>query len=199
MRYVIEPHRVDDLVLPTGRVVGCDPITVIDDPADGEPFAVGVPPGTYRLVAWVAVLYQQDTEWQRRHEWQRRNAALQLVIHDAPVARWELALRPGQDSRELGDDEFFGYGVDGGIGAFCDLATVPALASWDEDAFLDILMQAPSSPVPGLMNLVADPATGANLVMVWSGWGDGAYPTFLGYTADGEVASMVTDFCVVPR
>lgn len=32
----------------------------------------------------------------------------------------------------------------------------------------------------------------------WSGWGDGAYPTFAGYAAPGEVSSFVTDFMVVP-
>ncbi|MEU8180700.1 DUF4241 domain-containing protein [Micromonospora sp. NPDC049044] len=43
-----------------------------------------------------------------------------------------------------------------------------------------------------------DLATGANVITVSSGWGDGIYPTFVGYAADGEVTSYVTDFLVIP-
>ncbi|MDT5032034.1 MAG: hypothetical protein QOC94_2205 [Actinoplanes sp.] len=45
---------------------------------------------------------------------------------------------------------------------------------------------------------VVDELTGANIIQVSSGWGDGVYPTFVGYTAAGEVACFVTDFQVIP-
>jgi hypothetical protein len=79
--YVIEQHSLDEVVLPTGQVVGCDPLV---NP-DAAPFTVTVPAGKYPLRAWVAVLYQRGTEWQRRI------AALQLVVRDDPAARWEPA------------------------------------------------------------------------------------------------------------
>jgi hypothetical protein len=34
-------------------------------------------------------------------------------------------------------------------------------------------------------------------VVATTGWGDGAYPTFIGYTVDDKVASYVNDFMVV--
>jgi hypothetical protein len=40
--------------------------------------------------------------------------------------------------------------------------------------------------------------TGANVFVVGSGWGDGAYATYVGRTDDGRVTSFVTDFRVVP-
>lgn len=189
--YVIEPHQLDDVVAPTGRIVGCDPLIASDE---SEPFMVDVPPGRYPLRAWVAVLHKEGVETQRRV------AALQLVVRDEPATRWELALVAGQDVSELGPDEYFGYGVDCGCGTLADVAAVNALAEWDyervEDAYIPA--QLPLKPVPGLIAAVIDETTGANVVTVGSGWGDGAYPTFVGYTEAGAVATLVTDFMVVP-
>lgn len=188
--YVVEPHRLDDVVLPTGAVVACDPLVF----AGTEPFAATVEPGRYRLVAWVAVLFKKGAEHQRR------NAALQLVIRSEPVARWELALQPGQDPAELGDREFFGFAVDAGCGALADRVATAAIETWDEERIDEVFIPADfaRAPVPGLVPAVVDPATGANVVLVTSGWGDGVYPTFVGRTAGGDVASFVIDFRVAP-
>ncbi len=188
--YVVEPQRLDDVVLPSGAVVACDPLVF----ASTEPFAATVAPGRYRLVAWVAVLFKEGAEHQRR------NAALQLVIRSEPVARWELALQPGQDPAELGDREFFGFAVDAGCGALADRAATAAIETWDEERVDEVFIPAdyPRAPVPGLVPAVVDAATGANVVLVTSGWGDGVYPTFVGRTAGGAVASFVIDFRAVP-
>jgi uncharacterized protein DUF4241 len=39
----------------------------------------------------------------------------------------------------------------------------------------------------------------AYVVLVTSGWGDGFYPTFIGYADDGDITALVTDFMVVPE
>jgi hypothetical protein len=190
--YVIEPHDLDPVVLPTGHIVGCDPFVF----ADGQPaYTVSVPPGTYPLRAWVAVLYKDPAV-----EWQRRVVALQLLVRDEPVARWDMALIEDEDVATLPDNRFFGYGVDAGTGTLADLVAVRALAEWEYERVDDVFIpaQLPLAPVPGLVSAVTDPPTGANVVTVTSGWGDGVYPTFIGYTAGGEIASFVTDFLVVP-
>jgi hypothetical protein len=188
--YVIEQHPLGDVVLPTGQVVGCDPLV---NP-DAAPFTVTVPAGRYPLRAWVAVLYQRATEWQRRV------AALQLVVRDDPAARWEPALVEGQDLSTLSEDAYFGYPVDAGAGTLTDMAAVRALASWDYERLDDVYIppQFPGAPVPGAIGAVTDEPTGTNVVIVGSGWGDGLYPTFIGDTAAGAVASFVTDFMVIP-
>jgi hypothetical protein len=38
---------------------------------------------------------------------------------ESPVP-WEMALRPGEDLAELRRNQFFGYGVDAGMGCFVD-------------------------------------------------------------------------------
>ena len=82
--YVVEPYELGPVVLPTGKVVACDPFV-----PHTTPFVDAVTPGRYQLRAWVAVLHKDGSEWQRRI------TALQLVITDEPAASWTMALLPG--------------------------------------------------------------------------------------------------------
>ncbi|GAA2700018.1 DUF4241 domain-containing protein [Actinoplanes palleronii] len=189
--YVVEAHPLGDLSLPTGRLAAFDPgITDEDD----EPFSITVAPGAYPVTAWVAVLEKEDREWQRRV------AAVQLTIRDEPVATWELALVDGDDPADLEDGEFFGYAVETGGGAFADITVGQILARWDSEDFEEAFDpdDFPEAPVPGHFAQVVDEKSGANLIMVESGWGDGYYPTYVGLTESGDVACFVTDFLVVP-
>ncbi|WFE50616.1 DUF4241 domain-containing protein [Micromonospora sp. WMMD1155] len=189
--YLIEAHPVDDVVLPTGRVVGCDPLVC----PEAEPFTVTVPPGRYPARAWVAAVLREDTEVDRRV------AAFELVVSTEPTIRWEPAVAGDQDVATLGADDYFGYGVDAGVGTLADPTALAVLEGWDEERVEEVFIptELPSSPVPGLITAVLDEASGANLVIVTSGWGDGCYGTWIGRTADGRVTSFVTDFMVVPE
>jgi hypothetical protein len=106
-----------------------------------------------------------------------------------------------QDVSALGEGQFFGYSVDAGVGTLADLAALRALAEWDEDRLEEVYNseQIPGGPVPRAIGAVTDDRTGANVIIVDSGLGDGVYPTFIGYTAEGAVASFVTDFMVIPN
>ncbi|MBQ1015515.1 DUF4241 domain-containing protein, partial [Micromonospora sp. M51] len=189
--YLIEVQPVGDIVLPTGRVVGCDPLVC----PEAEPFTVTVPPGRYPARAWVAVVLREDAEVDRRV------AALELVVSAEPTVRWEPAVAGDQDVATLGADDYFGYGVDAGVGTFADPSALAVLEGWDSDRVEEVFIPAelPSSPVPGLISAVVDEVSGANVVTVASGWGDGCYGTWIGRAADGRVTSFVTDFMVVPE
>jgi hypothetical protein len=156
------------------------------------PFTVTVAPGKYRLRAWVAAVHQSGNE---PHD---RTAALQLVVTDQPTARWELALTDGQEFAELGADAFFGYPVDAGVGTLADMVAVRALARWEFDQLDEVYIPAQAPPAPAAVDAITDEPTGANVITVSSGWGDGIYPTFIGYAAGGQVTSYVTDFLVIP-
>lgn len=99
---------------------------------------------------------------------------------------------------EPGEDAYFGHGVDADTGTLADMAAVHVLATWDYQQLEDVYIPAqlpdgpaPGAPAPSPTNRPAD------VVIVSSGWGDG-FPTFIGYTAEGDVSSFVTDFVVVP-
>ncbi|GLZ56999.1 MULTISPECIES: DUF4241 domain-containing protein [Micromonospora] len=189
--YLIEVHPVGDIVFPTGRVVGCDPLVC----PEAEPFTVTVPPGRHPARAWVAVVLREDAEVDRRV------AALELVVSAEPTVRWEPAVAGDQDVATLGADDYFGYGVDAGVGTFADPTALAVLEGWDSDRVEEVFIPAelPSSPVPGLIGAVLDQVSGANVITVASGWGDGCYGTWIGRAADGRVTSFVTDFMVVPE
>ncbi len=189
-------HLVDggQLWLPTGQVVACDPFVGLGQ-GESEPFTVAVTPGHYRVEAAVATLTRPGQL--PSDDPHLRVAAARLVIRDEPTTTWELALQPGQDLAELTEDEFYGYGVDAGTGAFYDASvdgSFPECVA-DEGPLWDAFDRNKWAPGP---HLITAPDTGHNLIAFTSGWGDGAYPTWIGRTAAGEVTCFVTDFFVVP-
>jgi hypothetical protein len=44
--------------------------------------------------------------------------------------------------------------------------------------------------VPGALGAITEEQSGANVIVVTSGWGDDCYPTFIGYTGTRQVGSM---------
>ncbi|WP_430378213.1 DUF4241 domain-containing protein [Streptomyces sp. B1-3] len=185
-----------ELDLPTGQVVASDPFVYLGS-GDIAPFTVSVPPGRYRVEAAVATLSRPDEPPADRPH--LRVAAARLVIRTEPTTTWELALRPDQDPAELGDDEFYGYGVDAGTGCFYDAAAEEAFPEVQEDEdegpLWDAFENSDWSPGP---HLVTSASTGHTLVAFTSGWGDGFYPTWIGRSASGEVTCFLTDFFVAP-
>ena len=201
-----------ELRLPSGRIVACDPFTGLG-PYGGDPFTVAVPPGRYPVTASVVEITagqepgsefgsefgpdaDADAEADPEHP-QLRVAAARLTILDEPVTDWEQAVVPEQDLAALGEDEFYGYGVDAGTGCFVDAEAVEPLGEFEGD---NETLQAAFEAVEWAAAVVtlADPASGHNLVAFSSGWGDGSYPTWIGRTRTGEVACLVTEFFVIP-
>ena len=189
LAYVVEPYHLGPVVLPTGKVVGCDPLI-----PQTTPYVDAVRPGRYELRAWVAVIHKDGAEQQRRI------AALQLVVADTPAASWAMALLPGQDLASLGDDEFFGYSVGAGTATLADLVAIEALNGWDYDRLDEVFIpaQIPEDPIEAVIGAVVDEPTMANVYVVGAGWGDGRYATYVGRAENGQITTFVTDFRVVP-
>ncbi|MFD4318057.1 DUF4241 domain-containing protein [Streptomyces sp. NPDC058548] len=179
--------ELGELGLPTGRLVACDPVVHLgDDDERPAPFTVTVPPGSYPVQAVVA-----DVEHPFRN---RVIAAARLVVRDTPAVRWEPALVPGQELAELADGDFFGYGVDAGVGCFLDASAHHAFpGTQDEEG---VVWEAMDSAPPGPTAFLAEGVDGHTVAVFGSGWGDGCYPTWIGRAADGGAVCFVTDFRV---
>ena len=162
----ISTHAAGPLHLPSGRLVAADPSSL---EFDEEPFTVTVGPGTYPVTISMATFTDDPGH--------SRVAAARLRIADRPTAAWELAVRAGQDQLDLGEGQFFGFGVDAGVGCFVDEDNRERLAEeWEEFDF-DRYTTLP----------------GGAMVAWSSGWGDGAYPTWIGRDAAGAVTCFVAD------
>jgi hypothetical protein len=112
-----------------------------------------------------------------------RAAFLEVRLTDQPVTRWDLATG--------------GFGVDGGAGGVASTEAVRAADSGDDQRIFDTF-EANSVNTWGWLDVVTDPATGANVIGFATGYGDGGYPVYTGLAADGSVASVVIDLLVVP-
>jgi hypothetical protein len=182
------------LVMPTGQLAACDPFVYLPDEATA--FRAAVLPGTYTVVVSVVEIVHRDVP--ATGEPHYRVAAAKVQVADKEAASWELALTGDQDLSDLGPDEFFGYGVDAGTGCFVDASAAASFGEFvggDGDVLLDAFYgQASGNP---LVVTLTDPSSQATLVAFASGWGDGAYPTWVGRDDDGQITAFVTDFQVV--
>ena len=178
------------LWLPSGRVVAGEPFWFDDSESA---FVQQVPPGEYPLALVIAMFAKGS--YLPAHE---TIAAARLVIRDEPVVSWEMAVCEGQDVSELGGDEFFGYPVGGGVGGFVDAANIAPLCDDHDDYFdrlsVSLKVQETDSTAPSTLT---DDEDRPLLVAFSSGNGDGDYPTWVGRTADGEVACFLTDFFIL--
>jgi hypothetical protein len=175
---VVEIQPAGILRLTSGRLVAADPYKLSTDTA---PFTVTVAPGEYPVeLAKV------------RHESGGASvAAAKVTISSEPVVSWQFALLPGQEPALLGEDEFYGFGVDTGLACLVDADALPAFGlrlADGEDPF--------DEPVDDLID-TPEPGSGANVIAFTSGWGDGSYPTWQGHAEDGTVAAFVVDLRIV--
>ena len=185
----VQHRELGVLAVPTGRLVACDPLVDIM-PA----FTRRAPAGRFPVQLLIAHLEGPD----------ERVAAAVLRFSEAVPDRWEAAFTPGQDPSTLGPDEFFGYGVDSGTGGFLDAAAAEAidqLAS-DEEAFVELIttlqerLAAADRATWSWVLLDLDGDGTAELAVFSSGWGDGAYASYWGWSGD-ELACLATDFRVL--
>ncbi|MFJ9696030.1 DUF4241 domain-containing protein [Kitasatospora sp. NPDC101183] len=181
-----------ELPLPSGTVGVCDPFDLDGTACPALPETAL--PGTYPVTLSVVEI---TTTAQLRY---REVAAAHLQLRGEPAVRWELtAAATGREQVEaLGDTEFLGYGVDSAVGCFLDAHAAQALhtALGPRREALVRALEAASGTEPAV---VTDPTTGAGLVAFPSGRGDGLYPTWAGYGADGQPVALVTEFFILPQ
>ncbi len=183
-------HDLGSLRLPSGRLIGCDPLALLAP----QPYNTTVGPGTFPVRIGVARFDERADE---------RVAYACITIRDDEPVRWELALRPGEELKMLGPGEFFGYRVDAGTGSFMSSEAYEALVaslheSEEAESPLEVELQRTYRDTWGHANVRIGPGPeDPNVIAFSSGWGDGVYPTYVGYAEDASVASFVTDFAAV--
>ncbi|GLW31815.1 hypothetical protein Areg01_47540 [Actinoplanes regularis] len=169
----IEVVAAGDLHLPSGRLVAADPGWLS---ADQEPYLVTVAPGSYPVTISRAYLAGDEEHV--------RIAAARLTVADRPVIAWEMALCTGQDQLDLREGRYYGVGVDAGMACFLDAGQRERYAVLFDGDLPDELMLDQG----GFVML-----DHGGLIAYHSGWGDGAYPTWIGRDENGEVVCFVTD------
>ena len=180
-------HRpVGSLLLPTAQLVACDPLVI----PEMEPFSFPMPQGQFPVILSIAQMAED----------QRVAFATIRFNQTAPVV-WDMLTIEGQDDSKLKEDEFFGYPVDSGTGCFMDREAGRILDGRmrEQSDYYETLIAEMEKTYQHTWSWLNIDFDDVNLVAFSSGYGDGAYPTYLGYSPDGEVAAVVTDFAVIEQ
>ncbi len=185
---------------PTGQIFACDPLVELEDT---PPFIQTIPAGTYPVKICVVPSEQYGD----------RYACVKVEVSQEKPVRYELGMTGKEDlGEELGEDDYFGFGVDAGMGCIADIQTQaafkrywakrleedPDIAPYN-DLFCD-LMEENAKAHPKYQESHGDwlnwtiPGTDCNLPVFSSGWGDGYYPVYFGYGAKGEICAVYVRF-----
>ena len=99
---------------PTGQIFACDPLVELEDTL---PFMQTIPAGTYPVKICVVPSEQYGD----------RYACVKVEVSQEKPVRYELGMVGNEDlDEELGEDEYFGFGVDAGMGCVADIQTQAA-------------------------------------------------------------------------
>lgn len=169
-KWRMETAKWGTLVTPTGRLVACDAL----GPGRVKPFKRTVEPGKYPV----------DLAWNGS-----TTCALRIRFSRQKAVRWEPALRVGEKPSKLDATRPPGFGIDSGIAGVFDFKAAQIAAKDEEwSRRLD---------TGGDHTIELEPKSGAGMVWCYSGYGDGAYPSFWGLDRSGEIAALVLDFLVL--
>ena len=185
---------------PSGTIFACDPLVELEDT---PPFIQTIPAGTYPVKICVVP----------SEKYGDRYACVKVEVSREKPVRYELGMTGKEDlDGELGEDEYFGFGVDAGMGCVADIQTQAAFKTYwakrleedpDIDPYNDLfcdLLEENAKACPKYQLSHGDwlnwtvPDTDCNLPIFASGWGDGYYPVYFGYDAKGKVCAVYVRF-----
>ena len=115
---------------PTGTIFACDPLVELEDT---PPFIQTIPAGTYPVKICVVP----------SEKYGDRYACVKVEVSREKPVRYELGMTGKEDlDEELGEDEYFGFGVDAGMGCVADIQTQAAFKTYwakrlEEDPDID--------------------------------------------------------------
>jgi hypothetical protein len=175
-------YTLGQLSLPSGKIVAADGFILFD----AVPFTRSVKPGSYPLTVAVALLGNDQ-----------RIAFAQLRFSDHRIAKWEMAVTPGQDLSKLNADETYGYPVDSGTGSFADPGAQEVLGGPDASKLTDEAMEEMKKVYEPTRDWVVIDTPKGSAALFSSGWGDGGYASYFGLDDQGEPVALVTDFQVI--
>ena len=185
---------------PTGTIFACDPLVELEDTL---PFLQTIPSGTYPVKICVVP----------SEKYGDRYACIKVVVSQEKPVRYELGMVGNENlDEEVGEDDYFGFGVDAGMGCIADIQTQMAFKEYwarrleedpDIDPYNDLfcdLLEENAKAHPKYQLSHGDwlnwtvPDTDCSLPIFSSGWGDGYYPVYFGYNAKSEVCAVYVRF-----
>lgn len=173
--------------LETGKVVACDPVMTYQQ----EAFTTQFPTGQFPVQLAIAKVNDNQNELV---------AFSRILFSEEPVVKWEFALKKGQEPISIFGDSMYCYPVDGGLGQFMDESSFNRLEKLDEQSqsqVLDNLIAELDKHTRRSWQFANATYKDINIVAFTSGFGDGRYPTYIGYDKNAKPCRLLTDFGLV--
>lgn len=196
---------IGEVNLPTGEILACDPLVELED---AKTFIQRVSIGKYPVK--ISVVPSE--------EYGDRYACVKVEFSKNKPVVYELAVTGVEENMdEAKEDEFYGFGVDAGMGCVVDKkAQEEYIKYWEklveeeeadnpfDDIFDDLLVES-AKKYPKYQREYGDwanwiiPNTDVNIPIFASGWGDGVYPCYFGYDKDGELCGFYIHFIDIEK
>jgi hypothetical protein len=181
-------QHIGDLLVTSGDIVVWDPLWVDQNTPH---LARSIPPGRYPVVVATAKLPSGVEQ----------PAYATLRLSDRPPVDWAVASFDSGDTSFRPGNSIPGYPVDTGIGSFMDRTAARILAQRmvQDREYHMVISRGMEETIAqgwgwgwGMLSL--EPDTSANVAYFTAGPGDGDYPSYWGYHADGAAVCLTTDF-----
>lgn len=192
----METMAIGNVSLPSGKIVVRDPLVYLS--SNEKPYFIQAPKGNFPVTVAVA----------KSEDWGERYAVVKVEFTKEKPAVYREALIGIEDLEDVTEDDFFGFSVDAGLGCITDAEVLPFVdqfvASTDvdnlyDDYFAGIFAQSYKDR-PDNQRDAGDwinwtvPNTDYQIPMFASGFGDGSYPVYFAYDANGEICGLYIQF-----
>lgn len=193
---------IGECTVPSGQILVRDPLCYLDR-RNEQPYFLTAPAGTYRTEVCVVKPENGDCA---------RYAAVRVRFSENAAVRFEEALIGCENLKEMGEESYFGFNVDAGLGCICDEVLHQAFCDFSEnwqkehpggniynDYFAALFAESYRAD-PEFQRRDGDwlnwviPGTKYHLPIFQSGFGDGAYPVYWGYDKDGAICQIAVLF-----
>jgi hypothetical protein len=196
MEQKLEVMEIGNVSLPSGKVVVRDPLVSLN--ANQSPYFIQAPKGNFPVT--IAVVKSED--------WGDRYAVVKVEFTKEKPVIYREALVGIEELEGVTEDDFFGFGVDAGLGCIADAEVLPLVDQFVEekdvdnlydDYFAELFAQSYKAN-PNNQREAGDwinwtiPNTNYQIPMFASGFGDGSYPVYFAYDVNGEICGLYIQF-----
>lgn len=192
----MEVMEIGNVSLPSGKVVVRDPLVFLN--SKQKPYFIETPKGNFPVT--IAVVKSED--------WGDRYAAVKVKFTNEKPVLYQEALIGNENLDGVKEDDFFGFHVDAGLGCIADAEALPEFDKFIadlnmdniyDDYFAELFAQSYKED-PNNQREAGDwinwtvPNTNYQIPMFASGFGDGSYPVYFAYDANGEICGLYIQF-----
>jgi Protein of unknown function (DUF4241) len=192
----LETMEIGNVSLPSGKIVVRDPL--VDLNGNQSPYFIQAPKGDFPVT--IAVVKSEN--------WGDRYAVVKVEFTKEKPIVYREALVGIEELEGVTEDDYFGFGVDAGLGCITDKEVLPFVDKFVDETNVDnfyddyfaALFEQSYKDHPKNQRDAGDwinwkvPDTNYHIPMFASGFGDGTYPVYFAYDNNDSICGLYIQF-----